>query len=44
MLEAGDESRYVDEDLGRFDFRGREWKAYDIVWDGRLKLTGERDA
>jgi len=43
QLEASDEPRYVDEQPGRFDFRGRERKTYDIVWDGRLKRTGERD-
>lgn len=42
-LEASDELRYVDDQPGRFDFRGGERKTYDIVWDGRLKHSGEPD-
>lgn len=42
-LEASDEPRYVDDKPGRFDFRVRERKTYDIVWDGRLKRSGQPD-
>lgn len=40
-LEASDELRYRDGGRGNFEFRGRERKRFQRIWDGRVKRVGE---
>lgn len=41
-LEASDETRFVDDQAGSLEFRGRERKRFVREWDGRIKHEGER--